>query len=506
MRALLLIAPLLLGAAQSTGKVSPTSDVSSSRVTSTGSTTALPLKDWAQTITSTAQGASAYKVTGGTADRTDKDRWADVVNVKDFGAVGNGVADDTAAINATVAAALALAAGAPVVYLPRGVYRITAPIVATGVQGSATVGVILRGAGEHATYIRVDADTATDAIQFHKATLYGTGGGVEDLAIRAAGDLRTKYRHGISFRKWYSAQVTNVRMLHAGGDGVRIFDSFDLVFTRAVIQSSDYGVYVESGGEIFPTTLRFMNCYTSQTQRDGFNIWAATSVFIGTIAEKAGEAGVANAGAGIKIRSGNAYIASCHFEANLGHDVWIGTFDDPQYRTSAVIEQCYHYTAGLKTGGYVGVFFYRASGGTVIGGHYQDFVEEARRPIKIGNSADAKHVRIISPTGMTGYIVPQVALSDDTPVALQDYDGIIEYVDETLDVVTGNFRVEPKAGIRLGGSGATMTAASAAPTTGAHVQGEIVWNTAPSAGGPIGWACTTTGTPGTWKAMANLAP
>lgn len=37
------------------------------------------------------------------------------------------------------------------------------------------------------------------------------------------------------------------------------------------------------------------------------------------------------------------------------------------------------------------------------------------------------------------------------------------------------------------------------------VRGEIVWNSAPSAGGPPGWMCVASGTPGTWKAMANLA-
>lgn len=48
--------------------------------------------------------------------------------------------------------------------------------------------------------------------------------------------------------------------------------------------------------------------------------------------------------------------------------------------------------------------------------------------------------------------------------------------------------------------------ATAAPTTGPWSRGNIVWNTAPSAGGTPGWVCTTAGTPGTWKAMANLAP
>jgi hypothetical protein len=46
---------------------------------------------------------------------------------------------------------------------------------------------------------------------------------------------------------------------------------------------------------------------------------------------------------------------------------------------------------------------------------------------------------------------------------------------------------------------------SAAPTTGAWVLGDIVWNSAPSSGGAPGWMCTASGTPGTWKAMANLA-
>lgn len=46
---------------------------------------------------------------------------------------------------------------------------------------------------------------------------------------------------------------------------------------------------------------------------------------------------------------------------------------------------------------------------------------------------------------------------------------------------------------------------SAAPTTGTWKQGDIVWNTAPASGGAPGWVCTTAGTPGTWKAMANLA-
>lgn len=46
---------------------------------------------------------------------------------------------------------------------------------------------------------------------------------------------------------------------------------------------------------------------------------------------------------------------------------------------------------------------------------------------------------------------------------------------------------------------------TAAPASGAWLRGEVVWNKEPSAGGAPGWVCTASGTPGTWKAMANLA-
>lgn len=54
-------------------------------------------------------------------------------------------------------------------------------------------------------------------------------------------------------------------------------------------------------------------------------------------------------------------------------------------------------------------------------------------------------------------------------------------------------------------AGKNVVYGTAAPTTGTWAVGDTVWNTAPAAGGTPGWVCTTAGTPGTWKAMANLA-
>lgn len=43
------------------------------------------------------------------------------------------------------------------------------------------------------------------------------------------------------------------------------------------------------------------------------------------------------------------------------------------------------------------------------------------------------------------------------------------------------------------------------PTKGNFTQGDIIWNLDAASGGAPGWMCTASGSPGTWKAMANLA-
>ena len=46
---------------------------------------------------------------------------------------------------------------------------------------------------------------------------------------------------------------------------------------------------------------------------------------------------------------------------------------------------------------------------------------------------------------------------------------------------------------------------TAAPAAGTWKVGDRVWNTAPAAGGTVGWVCTAAGTPGTWKAFGTIA-
>jgi hypothetical protein len=94
-----------------------------------------------------------FDAAGSTAvTRTIQSKLRDVVSVKDFGAIGDGVADDTAAIQAAINAA-------PVVYIPAGTYLISAPINVgtTGTIGNKKI----YGAGPRSTTIKANHSTAT---------------------------------------------------------------------------------------------------------------------------------------------------------------------------------------------------------------------------------------------------------------------------------------------------------------------------------------------------------
>ena len=73
----------------------------------------------------------AFPATGAPTPRTMPDRLAEVFNVKDFGALGNNVADDTTKIQAAMNAVLSTAGGRTpggTLVFPAGRYKVSAPI------------------------------------------------------------------------------------------------------------------------------------------------------------------------------------------------------------------------------------------------------------------------------------------------------------------------------------------------------------------------------------------
>ena len=89
-------------------------------------------------------GASDYSVTatGSTTARTLANRFADVVNVKDFGAIGDGTADDTAAFVAVINA------NSKLILIPRGVYYVPNP---EGIYSTNNISTLWLSAGARLT-------------------------------------------------------------------------------------------------------------------------------------------------------------------------------------------------------------------------------------------------------------------------------------------------------------------------------------------------------------------
>ncbi len=54
-------------------------------------------------------------------------------------------------------------------------------------------------------------------------------------------------------------------------------------------------------------------------------------------------------------------------------------------------------------------------------------------------------------------------------------------------------------------NGRSQRSGTAAPKSGQHSRGDMVWNEKPVAGGPIGWVCVDSGSPGKWRTFAQVA-
>lgn len=178
------------------------------------------------------------------------------VNVLDYGAVGNGVADDTAAIVA------ALAAANSTVYMPAGTYRVSTNLNIGGKQ--------LIGAGKYETIIQCFSPTANNrfgGVATNQAAVYslGTTGNtirgsqVSDLTIdcdgllNATGGVGLK---GVMFYKSHGCIASNVRVIDARSYAFWCADA---------IGSTDYASAVfedceETGSEIGFEAVNVSTC------------------------------------------------------------------------------------------------------------------------------------------------------------------------------------------------------------------------------------------------------
>lgn len=132
-------------------------------------------EDAAWTLLATSLGTTngSFKANApGASGRMVQAKLSEQVSVKDFGAVGNGIADDTAAFSSAVAYAVIL--GGAIVYVPAGTYLISSPVIISG------NGISLKGTGALASVIK-NSSATTDCLTVSGSRLF-----IEDIGLTAS--------------------------------------------------------------------------------------------------------------------------------------------------------------------------------------------------------------------------------------------------------------------------------------------------------------------------------
>jgi hypothetical protein len=219
-------------------------------------------------------------------------------DVKAEGAVGDGKADDTRALQAALDAASARGGGA--VYLPAGTYSTRTLSIDTGTH--------LIGAGIEATVLKLRDDTNDDLVRSrgYKALsgsnrprgpynwsirdltldgnrarnsrgcglrLYAFGYVLRDLRIRQCREAGLSSEWSTDDPEWspdglstpgdsMEAQVVNLKVHHCGGGGIVFRGPHDSQFVNCVVyDTKTFGVQVQDGKGFSATGCQFVNCH-----------------------------------------------------------------------------------------------------------------------------------------------------------------------------------------------------------------------------------------------------
>lgn len=212
-----------------------------------------------------------------------------VFDVREFGAVGDGTTDDTAAIQAAIDAAEASTAGGRVV-IPPAVHVVSSTLI---VDGAA---VLLSGAGRG--YHGVSAGTPLGSV-----LKLANNANVDLLEFRdSTGDRQTP-----SGMEWIT--VHGNRGNNSSGSGVVVAGTRQVWITNCTVtRCAEHGIEAKqgSGGEN-TADCRIENCETSRNGADGIR-------WVGSDSDIVGGTSHSNVAAGITLSSGSCSI--------IGTTIW----------------------------------------------------------------------------------------------------------------------------------------------------------------------------------------
>jgi hypothetical protein len=188
------------------------------------------------------------------------------INVKSHGAVGDGVTDDTAAIQAAVDAAYT--AGGGTVFAPRGTYKITGTLTMkenVRLMGAGTDQRVLTGG---TVFLHRPSGPSTDFMLL----VYSGGEVINQYADHALSDfvvygdkgLGGNSRDGI-YIKTSRPNIRNVLVQGFSGKAWRLRTLMAGRFVQIAGIDADYGIYFDADGTVSTSTV-FSGAYLSSTR------------------------------------------------------------------------------------------------------------------------------------------------------------------------------------------------------------------------------------------------
>jgi hypothetical protein len=171
------------------------------------------------------------------------------INVKQFGAVGNGTTDDTAAIQAAFTTAASASGSA--VFFPNGIYIVSSTITIPG--NTAVIGC---GDSDSGTVIRVKTGTAlttpvlASADWYNNATTCGNPIEIRDIKIDGNSATSGSGAHGIVAMNYYSI-FERISIQTVTGDGF-LFSAFNQAgthITNTCVEAKIHRLQVRSPGQ-----------------------------------------------------------------------------------------------------------------------------------------------------------------------------------------------------------------------------------------------------------------
>lgn len=334
-----------------------------------------------------------------------------VFNVRAYGAVGNGSANDTEAIVKAVNAAgelrrdpntdssTASNGRGSVVFFPQGLYKITTTI-------HLRSGVGVRGAGMHTSQLQFALASTDDGLVWDQSpsteTGFVVGGFLEDISVKAFNRTHMTTANDLVVVKHASAFAINrTRIYGALNRNLHLIDCIDFsAFHLGCYEAGTSNLLITSTQQALATSSRFVSCYFQGAEKGpSVDVTGMGLSFDGCVFESALRPAtnpLPDQGAGVRVNWGTATFLNPYFENNQGFDLVAGTVatTNPAERAQQTAVTVINPTIVMPNSKYGGGLRFVRGSATVLGGD----LRTVNRPLVFSNQMSFVHVALYTST------------------------------------------------------------------------------------------------------------